>query len=224
VILVASRTEDPRGVLLADDAEEAIPSEQRRLACGFYWTEGTRGLGWAVDAIPTLKGGSSLGIPSPPAIWMPDGSVVCPDIRDGERLQGFPVGWTGPAGRGTRRHIGYRWWLLGNAVSVPVARWLGQRLASPGTYDAAFDEQLRSRDPWPTAAWNVDGKVYSSHVSTWPVRTHYRHLAEFLTFPAAPLSARATAGFLARARASNLRFADGFLDALAKHLKRMGRS
>lgn len=27
--------------------------------CGFYWTEGNTGLGWAVDAIPTLKGGSA---------------------------------------------------------------------------------------------------------------------------------------------------------------------
>ena len=30
--------------------------------------EGLRGLGWAVDAVPTLKGGSTIGIPSPPAI------------------------------------------------------------------------------------------------------------------------------------------------------------
>ena len=41
------------------------------LWCGFYWTEGNRGLGWAVDAVPTLKGGSTIGIPSPPAIWDP---------------------------------------------------------------------------------------------------------------------------------------------------------
>ena len=45
--------------------------------CGFYWTEGLRGLGWAVDAVPTLKGGSTIGIPSPPAIWDPqDGSIT----------------------------------------------------------------------------------------------------------------------------------------------------
>src|SRR3954454_8148112 len=58
VILLASRTEDPRPLLLDEDAE---PAEQPLLAdsfCGFYWTEGLRGLGWAVDAVPTLKGGS----------------------------------------------------------------------------------------------------------------------------------------------------------------------
>ena len=97
VLLLASRDSDPRPVLFADDAGE--PREPRGrdpvgLACGFYWTEGIRGLGWAVDAIPTLKGGSTIGIPSPPAIWMPDGLVGTPDLRDAERLQGFPAGWT----------------------------------------------------------------------------------------------------------------------------------
>jgi DNA (cytosine-5)-methyltransferase 1 len=35
------------------------------------------------------------------------------------------------------------------------------------------------------------------------------------------LSARATAGFLARAEASSLRFVDGFLDDVHEHLNRM---
>ena len=35
----------------------------------------------AMDAVPTLKGGSTIGIPSPPAILLPDGRVVTPDIR-----------------------------------------------------------------------------------------------------------------------------------------------
>lgn len=40
-----------------------------------------------------------------------------------ERLQGFPDGWTEPAGSDSAR---YR--CLGNAVTVPVAEWLGRRL------------------------------------------------------------------------------------------------
>jgi DNA (cytosine-5)-methyltransferase 1 len=74
--------------------------------------------------VPTLKGGSGLGIPSPPAIWMPDGHFVLPDIRDAERLQGFPAGWTEAALTGHSKE-GARWKLVGNAVSVPVSRWLG---------------------------------------------------------------------------------------------------
>ena len=41
-----------------------------------------------------------------------------------ERLQGFPDGWTLPAGSDSAR---YR--CLGNAVTVNVAEWLGQRIA-----------------------------------------------------------------------------------------------
>ena len=71
VLLLASKTEDPRPVLLNQEHGEVVIDDRAGLACGFYWTEGIRGLGWAVDAIPTLKGGSTIGIPSPPAIWQP---------------------------------------------------------------------------------------------------------------------------------------------------------
>ncbi len=133
VILLASRTDDPRAVLFADDEEPVVTPFKPGLWCGFYWTEGLRGLGWAVDAVPTLKGGSTVGIPSPPAIWdSRDGSITTPDIRDAERLQGFDADWTLPAlaVEGVRR--GHRWKLVGNAVSVPVARWVGQRLPRLG--------------------------------------------------------------------------------------------
>lgn len=50
-------------------------------------TEGRGGLGWAVDAIPALENGSTIGIPSQPAILMPDGRIVEPDLRDAERMQ-----------------------------------------------------------------------------------------------------------------------------------------
>jgi hypothetical protein len=39
-------------------------------------TEGNTGLGWAIDAVPPLKGGSALHIPSPPAIWFPRRRLV----------------------------------------------------------------------------------------------------------------------------------------------------
>ena len=68
VFLVASNSDlDPWDVLFHDDV--ALPARETSLdthAHGFYWTEGTRGLGWAPDAVPTLKNGSTVGIPSPP--------------------------------------------------------------------------------------------------------------------------------------------------------------
>lgn len=66
VFLVASRVLDPAEVLLADDRPLIRPgTDLGRLAHGFYWTEGLGGLGWAVDSVPTLKNGSTIGIPSP---------------------------------------------------------------------------------------------------------------------------------------------------------------
>ena len=119
VLLLASRSEDPRPVLLNQDYGEVEISDRTGLSCGFYWTEGIRGLGWAIDAIPTLKGGSTIGIPSPPAMWRPGtGRITTPHLRDAERLQGFPVDWTAPADVVSGRRRTDRW-------RQASARWPG---------------------------------------------------------------------------------------------------
>lgn len=220
VLLVASRSQDPREVLFVGEEGEPRWPEPSEVGCGFYWTEGSKGLGWAIDAVPTLKGGSSIGIPSPPAIRFPNGFIGIPEIRDAERLQGFDADWTAPAVENGGRQ-GVRWKLVGNAVSVPVAEWIGNRLRAPESYDADRDEELPADSPWPKAAWGADGRVCRADVSPWPVREPYRHLVDFLEYEAAPLSARATEGFLRRARESTLRFAPGFLDDVAAHLDRV---
>lgn len=219
VFLLASRVGDPRDYLLTDD--EGVPPElaPEGRAFGFYWTEGVRGLGAAVDAVPTLKGGSTIGIPSPPAILLPSGEVVKPDIRDMERLQGFRVDWTKPAEVVAKR--GYRWKLVGNAVTVDTAAWIGRKLAKPGSYDPTSDPVLRRRGAWPHAAWGVNGERHVAHVSAWPVVTPRKRLEEFLKYEPELLSVRATAGFLERASRSTLRFPPGFLDAIRAHLERM---
>lgn len=221
VLLLASRTEDPREVLFPEDAGEPAAEDANGVACGFYWTEGVRGLGWAVDAVPTLKGGSTIGIPSAPAIWMPDGTFVLPDLRDGERLQGFPADWTAPADGPPRRANGPRWKLVGNAVSVPVSRWLGERLRDSRPYDGSADEELSASDRWPTAAWGEDGVAHRADVSMWPRHEPREPLAAFLDYPTAPLSARATVGFLGRTRRGRLRFPEGFIEDLERHLERV---
>ncbi|HWA43036.1 MAG TPA: DNA (cytosine-5-)-methyltransferase, partial [Hypericibacter adhaerens] len=124
VFLVASREDDPSNILLADDQTLDRPKTRLgKIAHGFYWTEGRGGLGWAPDAVPTLKNGSTIGIPSPPAVLLPSGSIIKPDIRDAERLQGFAEDWTAAAETVVRS--GFRWGLVGSAVSVPVAKWIG---------------------------------------------------------------------------------------------------
>jgi DNA (cytosine-5)-methyltransferase 1 len=222
VVLLASRTEDPRSVLFEGNEKEPLPSDPDSVACGFYWTEGLRGLGWAVDAVPTLKGGSTVGIPSPPAIRLASNrGIVTPDIRDAERLQGFSADWTRPAADGQPAKAGLRWKLVGNAVSVPVSRWIGERLAHPSSHDNSSDHPLARGDSWPKAAWGRSGRAFSVERSSWPVRDDYESLEGFLRFPLRPLSARATAGFLARTEVSTLRFLPSFLRDVRIHLRRM---
>lgn len=221
VILVASLDGDPRDVILADDAGEPAPPSRetwRSRANGFYWTEGKGGLGWADDALPTLKGGSTVGIPSAPAVVLPDGSLVKPTLADAERLQGFPVDWTSAAKRTTKND--HRWKLVGNAVTVNMVKWLGKRLAAPGQYDDGAATELRRGRPWPGAAWKMDGPRMTDELSEWPQRTDCQRLSAFLSPDLERLSQRATAGFLSRATSDEcrLRFPPGFLEVVGRHL------
>jgi len=220
VYLVASRVGDPADVLLADQAEFERPlTSLGQLAHGFYWTEGRGGLGWAVDAVPTLKNGSTIGIPSPPAILLPDGRIVKPDLRDAERLQGFAPDWTLPAEDVAKRSA--RWGLVGSAVSVPVAAWVGERLARPGRYERRRDRAFPTIGKLPRAA-RYDGKTrHAVHIGAEPIAARAVHLADFLDHPGDLLSYRATAGFLARTRVAKLRFQDGFIRAVENHLAAM---
>ncbi|MCC3316479.1 DNA cytosine methyltransferase [Nocardia africana] len=220
VLMLASRSEDPRPVLFGTDAGPRTIGDPDVDPCGFYWTEGVRGLGWAVNAVPTLKGGSGLGIASPPAVRLPAGEIVTPGITDAERLQGFSHDWTAPALSAAGVRPGHRWKLVGNAVSVRMASWIGSRLAAPSDGVAAEYAPLTAHR-WPTAAWGHAGTAYRVPVSTWPVHEPYEDLRWFLD-DARLLSARATAGFLRRAARGTLRFPPGFIADVENHLIRMG--
>lgn len=228
VILLASREEDPRPILFE---EEEIPTEQEFSAgawCGFYWTEGWRGLGWAVEAVPTLKGGSAVGIPSAPGIWnSATDQIGTPDIRDAERLQGLAADWTLPAIEDPKRRNNPRWRLVGNAVSTPVARWVGERLdyePASGDGSATWEEASQPLvGSWPKAAWgNASGAFSVSGLSTWPRSEPYTPLSEFLRYDLHPLSHRAASGFLRRTYEGTLKtFAEGFREAVDAHVKAM---
>jgi DNA (cytosine-5)-methyltransferase 1 len=219
VLLLASKSKDPRGLLLNEDSGK--PPEQKRCdAFGFYWTEGNTGLGWAQNAIPTLKGGSSLGIPSPPAIWIRSKGIFLPDIRDAERLQGFKPGWTASSASVNGR-AGIRWKLLGNAVCVPVAEWIGGRICLEEPYVKQEDRRLTGQDPWPACAWGKRGRKFAVDRSAWPANKRRIGLVQFLKYPLVPLTANATEGFFNRARASRLKFHEEFLGGVSAHLEDM---
>lgn len=223
VYFVASRGDvDPAGVLFCDDVEpQFADTDLGTHAHGFYWTEGVRGLGWAPDAVPTLKNGSTVGIPSPPAVLMPTGEVIKPDIRDAERLQGFPEDWTAPAaekGRNARR-----WGLVGNAVTVPVAEWVARRLFAPGEYRGDLDTSERWTR-WPKAARGDRSGRKAVRIGPFPEFAEREPLHAFLRHPGEPLSVRATRGFLRRTDTSSLRFRSGFRERVRMHLDVMERA
>lgn len=215
VYFVASKYEDPREVLLSDEGStEVVEGDDISIDdhIGFYWTEGAYASGLSRNAIPPLKSGSTIGIPSPPAIYFPNGMVGMPAIQDAERLQGFDADWTKEAEEVAKPSA--RWRLLGNSVTVPVSEWLAGRLNDPKPYDSSADKPIGNK--WPHAAWSINGKRYQSNASDRPVDRPTVSIGNFLLHPAKPLSRRAIDGFLSRANKGNLKFPKGFIEALSQ--------
>jgi len=217
VFLIASTDEDPRDVILSDNSCVVKESRVSTLdhPIGFYWTEGRSGVGLTSDGIPPLKSGSALGIASAPAVLFPDGSVETPTIQEAERLQGFPIDWTVAAEQVNGR---LRWRLVGNAVSVPIAEWIGRKLVRPRAYDSSLDERLQVGELWPAAAWGDSSGRFRSSATQNPLGAGSTSLSAFAIRPWNSLSTRALSGFVARADSSRLKFPLGFLDALRRRL------
>lgn len=219
VFLLASSKVLPEKYLLTGEQDPCPVSEEPK-AYGFYWTEGTRGLGWAEDSIPTLKGGSGLGIPSPPAIWIPGKGVFTPTLSDAEVLQGFPPGWTEPATRAQGVSDRNRWKLLGNAVTVDVAEWVGQQLLEePRPVDMSRSFEIAPGGPWPIAGFGGDGRRFGYQISEWPIAKSALSLLEVVrTSDLNPLSLRATTSFLSRYVRGTLRKKPDFIRGLCNHV------
>ena len=231
---------DPRNVLLVDNAPEpeiAVLERKRKLpleewrtrALSFSLNEGRKGAGWALGVVGPVRVGSKLKviIPSPPVILMPSGDIIKPDIRDVEMLQGFPSGWTVPAqrvGASERKTVGERWKMLGNALPVRIASWIGERLVKPGDYDWEKDRKAVNPKKWPHAAWGIpgQGRWVAQGVTDWPFEMDIPNIQDALRYPGELASARAVKGFLKRLRQGTLRRPASFERALEKHIKRMG--
>lgn len=224
VFVVASLHNNPRDVLLSGSSFQAhgvITSTEFDEPCGFYWTEGKYAIGLYQNAIPTLKVGSTIGIPSAPAIAFPNGTVGSPDIRDAERLQGFPEDWTKSAEELARPNI--RWKLVGNAVTVDVISWIAHKILAPEQYDISQDIELRKKDKWPNACWGSDGKRFASKSSLWPVDRVEVPLSEYLKYPCKPLSYKAAKGFESRLVSGTVRSPQFFVNAIHQYVERKGK-
>lgn len=220
VLILASATEDPVPILLGQDAGKPDRSAAPA-GYGFYWTEGLRGLGLARDSVPPLKGGFGLGIPSAPAVWLPDApdgtAFGVPDLRDLERLQGLPEDWT-QATEPNAAAERARWRLIGNAVCTAVSAWAGERIVQLGR-DAFPPKgvEVSCGSAWPSAGWATGDRVMAIDVSAYPTAAPLPPIGDFLKHPLVPLSLRASRGFLERAWRSTLAFPPGLREALEVH-------
>ena len=215
VYLLASRDHvDPREVLFADDeVPMETPAPSLEFPLGFYWTEGRSGVGLTVDGIPPLKVGSAVGIPSPPAVLFSDGEVLVPSLRACEVLQGFPPGWTSVEGGHAERNPGWR--MVGNAVSVPVAQWVAERIRAPRPALQFEESPIKEGARWPQAAWNVGEGRVAIAAGDRPLAMEAKSIRQFRDDSWSRLSERALTGFVGRAKKGGLRMPDGFVEAVA---------
>ena len=226
VILATNANHNAGRILFADSVspifDDVMRDLKRKNNYGFYWTEGKRGVGWATNAVPTIKGGSGLGIPSAPAIFSGARRLAGTiHIDDAERLQGFPAGWTNVSEIG---RIGNRWKLVGNAVSVPLSNWLGGRFKNIDKGEIAIQAiPMDINPPLSMAAYGSAGKWFKVEASTHVLLTEHQPIGEFLENPIRPLSGRALTGYISRTKAGDKHFPAGFVKALEVQLKRQGK-
>lgn len=217
VFVLASLAGDPETVLFRQPSHKYEPParpEDISRPVGFYWTEGTHASGLASDALPPLKGGSTIGIPSPPAALFPSGIVGTPDLRDAERLQGFDEDWTAPAEEIAKAST--RWKLVGNAVTVDVVRWIAKGIkSSPPSSPPTAVPHTEQR--WPNAAFGGRGARWRVEEAFGP--SDRVLLSRFLNHPLKPLSKKAVTGFIGRAKKGSLFYPKGFISALEKYAK-----
>lgn len=224
VFVVASLHNNPQDVLLSGNSMQehgTINTDTFVEPCGFYWTEGKYAIGLYQNAIPTLKVGSTIGIPSAPAIAFPDGTIGSPDIRDAERMQGFPEDWTRPAEEVARPNT--RWKLVGNAVTVDVIAWIANKILAPEQYDFSLDIELSENHKWPNACWGFNGKRFASKSSLYPIDRVEESLSEFLNHPCKPLSYKAAKGFESRLISGTVRSPQFFKNAIHQYVERKGK-
>jgi DNA (cytosine-5)-methyltransferase 1 len=229
VFFFASQERDPREAFFAGDAQ---PDERRfsinEAAHGFYWTEGNKGLGWGENCTPTLKGGSAIGIPAPPAVVLPGGTIITPHLCDGERLQGFQPHWTDlaeirPELGGRKFNQRKRWVLIGNAVNVEASAWIAENLSQRSHVALPEGVPMKPGTRWPAAAWFDGKRRLGVDLGTWPVHRPQASLDEFLKYPGSLLSRRASEGFYKRIVKSPLRITPEFKAVVARHVERMER-
>lgn len=187
VFIIASKYEEIAKALHRPvGSRSANPVKTQPRASGFYWTAGIQSLCYRKGYVPALKVGSSIGIPSPPAVHF-DGCVRKITAGESLRLQGF----CDEEFDGIKDKDIYR--MSGKAMAVPVGRFV---MDSIDYVDSDFDMEIGS---WfvigPSGYFDGTMIVEVKH----PTETLATNLEDYVD-PAVreQLSPRAASGLLAR--------------------------
>lgn len=193
----------------------ANSSGDKGWAAGFYWTGGVHSINYSFGYVPTIKVGTSLGIPSPPAVhYAVEGKGVVRLLSPSESLslQGFST--LVESDFPSASHV---FKAVGNAVAQPMGNWVFDQIQNalnageiPLESDEIAPPELDGdqavialedrRSAYPRAGVSLLGRVA-------PHRTVQGHLAtdlvEYLDVESdARLSVRACRGLLARLQRS----------------------
>jgi DNA mismatch endonuclease Vsr len=108
---------------------------------------------------------------------------------------------------------------VGNAVSVPVAEWIGSRLRLPIAFDTSIRRPFPSDGKWPSAAFGINGQKWKIEIGEFPLPPVSTPLRKFLNYDLQPLSLRAARGFMSRFERSSLKKNRRFLSDLRKYVR-----
>ncbi len=188
-------------------------------SAGFYWTAGTQSLCYSVGYVPTIKVGSSLSIPSPPAVHY--GSIVrMLTAQEALRLQGFDA----VLFNDIPDNALFR--MAGNAVAVPVGKFVMNGVLQETYYDE-IDFEYRQTGLFSALNHHDDidevvpkNGMFDGSIKTVSVKKS-KHLAtnlsDFLDLSSdKTLSKRAAAGLLRRLERSGARCPEDLRAALGK--------
>lgn len=170
-----------------EPAKESAREHGHPSCSGFYWTGGSQSICYSRGYVPTLKVGSSLSIPSPPAIHF-ENVVRKASPAECLRLQGFdPNDFDGMKPNNVYR-------MTGNAVALPVGQFVMDSIKGEAVSNlessALFFTKFESH------GFYQAGTVMSTRHSEADLATN---LDEFIDVEdRKPLSQRASRGLLHR--------------------------
>jgi DNA (cytosine-5)-methyltransferase 1 len=171
---------------------------------GFYWTAGTHSICYSKGYVPTIKVGSSLSIPSPPAVHFGD-IVRRISPREALALQGFNI----LDFEGVRKK-GDLFRMAGNAVAVPVGNFVVDGVLEGlrfGEYTKKRQQSLFGDEPnWEELSETgyFDGDLWN--VECAPPKSIASNLSGFIDkTDCAMLSHRASSGLLRRLDTSGMK-------------------